>query len=291
MSGSLVTEGLVVPMVSPLTSDFQIDARAVHQIVEHLLAVPVNGIFILGTTGEARRLQLREKRLLVETVAPLTHGRCALYVGISDNDASAAVQAANEYHRLGADFAVAHPPTNLSDAGPILEAYFLQLAELIPLPLVMYNMPRITGVSIPIDMVERLSRHPNIVALKDSKNDATHVAQLLERLQGRQDFRVLIGCARLSALGLKRGAAGLVPSTANLFPQPYMDMIRAALAGNWDQVDRIQLHTNQLSAQYQYGRQLDESLAALKQLMASKGLCGPTAFAAVSATEPMGEPA
>lgn len=291
MTTASSVRGLIVPMISPLTHERRIDTQAVTHVIRHLLSVQIDGLFVLGTTGEARRLDDRQKRVLVERVVPTAKGRCAIYVGISDNQPHRAIQAARLYHRLGAEFAVAHPPVHKSLSSIGLADFFRALADSIPMPLVLYNMPRITGVSIPLDTLEGLAAHPNIYGLKDSENDAERLRRVLDRLAGRDDFNVLVGCAALSSDGLRHGAAGLVPSTANLFPLPYLQMIRAAQQGEWNEVSRLQAMTDQLSAQYQHGRQLDESLAALKQLMAGRGLCGPTAFVSVAPAEPMGEPA
>jgi 4-hydroxy-tetrahydrodipicolinate synthase len=276
-------------MISPLTREQHIDVVAVKQVVNHLITAHVDGLFVLGTTGEARRLNDLQKRALVEQVVPLVKGHCTTYAGISSNSIVDSVQAAHTMHGLGIEYAVSHPPMHVTMSDSELEDYFSRIADAIPMPLILYNMPRITGVSIPIHRVESLSRHPNIVGIKDSENNAPRLAMLLESVGGRSDFVVLVGCAALSADGLRRGAHGLVPSTANLFPDLYRTMCDAAQRGEWDVVQRLQVKSDTLSAQYQHGRELDDSLIALKQLMNSHGLCGPTTVIRPMRVKPVGE--
>jgi dihydrodipicolinate synthase/N-acetylneuraminate lyase len=277
--------GVVVPMVSPFTPDGSADAEAVGRIVEHLLAGGVGGVFVLGTTGEAASISAGGKRKLVERTVRSVAGRAAVYAGISGNCLEESVEAARQYQDLGADVVVAHPPSYypLNDAE--IEAYFLRLAERVPLPLVLYNIPATTHLSIGLECVERLSRHEKIVAIKDSAGDRQRVSDLLERLGGRDDFDVLLGSSPLFSHGLKLGAVGIVPSGANLAPREHQEMYESAAGGRWEAVERLQEEINAVTAQYVKGRSLGQSLAMLKALMEQRGLCGRTMLPPLRAHE------
>lgn len=268
--------GVVVPMVSPFTRTGEIDEPAVGRIVEHLLAARVAGIFPLGTTGEAASIHPQEKRRLVAATIRAVRGRALVYAGISSNCLRESVEAAMAYKQLGADAAVAHVPCYYPLNDKEIEAYFLRLADNIPLPLVLYNIPTTTHHSISLDVIGRLQKHPNIVAIKDSAADPQRLTDLLKCTGGRSGFPVLLGASPYFAHGLKLGAAGLVPSGAHLVPELYQAMYEAAMAGQWDRVDQLQRQTDEACAQYLRGRSLAQGLAALKSLLAQRGLCGPT---------------
>src|SRR5208282_1481586 len=149
--------------------------------------------------------------------------RVAFYAGISGNSMRDSLDAAEEWQQLGADAVVAHPPYYFPIPDAMHEAYFAKLADSLPLPLLLYNIPQTTHVSIPLEAVTRLSRHPNIIGIKDSQRDLPRLTRLIEEHRDEK-FRVLCGSISLSLECLRLGAHGLVPSTANFAPETYVAM-------------------------------------------------------------------
>jgi len=268
--------GVVVPMVSPFTPDGRIDEPAVGRIVELLVSHHVAGIFPLGTTGEAASISREEKRRLVAATVKFVAGRAIVYAGIAGNCLSESVAAAGEYLRLGVKAAVAHPPSYYPLSDREIETYYQRLADQIPLPLVMYNIPVTTHHSISLDVVDRLRKHPNIVALKDSASDPGRIVELLRRTGGRGGFPVLLGSSLQFAHGLKLGGIGLIPSGAHLIPDVYQSMYEAAMGDEWDRVDQLQSESEAAVAPYLKGRSLGQGLAKLKAILEERGICGRT---------------
>ncbi len=85
-------------------------------------------------------------------------------------------------------------------------------------PLLLYNMPMTTKVSIPLDVVEKLLGHPRLAGIKDSENNPKRLEELLQRFGGRKDFSMFVGVGALMEKGLRLGADGIVPSVGNLIP-------------------------------------------------------------------------
>jgi dihydrodipicolinate synthase/N-acetylneuraminate lyase len=112
------------------------------------------------------------------------------------------------------------------------------------------------------------------VGLKDSERNEERLLTALQMWSGRKDFSHLLGWAAKSAVSLLHGGDGLVPSTANLSPGVYTDMLKAVAAGDTAQLNRLQEMSDQLGASYQSGA-LGSSLGALKALMQKEGLCQP----------------
>src|SRR5207247_5515458 len=138
----------------------------------------------VGTTGEAASIHEPENRKLVVATVKHVAGRATVYAGISGNCFRESLDDAAAYQQAGAKAVVAHMPSYypLSDAD--IEAYFLRLADGVPLPLVLYNIPVTTHHSIALDSVEKLRRHPNIVAIKDSSGDRPRLTEMLKRTGG-----------------------------------------------------------------------------------------------------------
>ena len=276
MKSAETHRGVIVPMVTPFTSNGNIDEAAVRRVVEHLIAGGVQGIFVLGTTGEAVSISREERQVLVMTAVEATAGRVTTYAGISANCFQESVAAARAYGQMGIDAAAAHPPFYYPLSDQEIETWFRELADAIPLPLLLYNIPQTTHNSIPLDVVERLSSHANIVGIKDSANDVQRLDELLRRVGNRDDFSVLMGAGSLYSHGLTKGAQGVVPSMGNLDPVACRALYDAAKSGNQTETERVHQAMLALAGQYQQGRLLGESLSVLKAMMAERGLCGPT---------------
>ncbi len=266
--------GVVVPMVTPVTPAGEIDEPAAARIVERLVTGGCAGVFPLGTTGECVSVPADDKRRLVDAVVKANRGRATVYAGVSSNCFRESVDLAKAFKAAGADFVVAHAPSYypLSDAD--IEAYFARLADAVPLPLLLYNIPVTTHHTIALPVVDRLRRHPNVVAIKDSAGDADRLTELLKMTGGRDGFPVLLGSSQKFAHGLRHGGVGLIPSGGHLVPELYRAMFDAAMADRWPEVEELQVKTEAACAPYNKGRPLGESLAVLKALCEKRGLCG-----------------
>lgn len=268
-------QGVIVPMVSPFTLEGQIDTKSVHRVIEHLIAGGTDGVFVLGTTGEAASISMMEKQKLVMTAVNATKQRALVYAGISGNCLEESIAAARRYVDLGVDILVAHVPYYYVVNEDEIFRYFMTLADHVMGPLMIYNIPATTHISLSIDVAEKLSRHEGIVGLKDSENTPGRLEAAIERFSGRREFSYVVGCASLSAKSLAMGAAGIVPSAANLQPRLYKTLFEKATEGNASAAQELQRQTDQVSALYQGTRSLGQSLAALKAAMHLLGLCEP----------------
>lgn len=273
-------------MITPLTPNAQLDEDGVRRIVEHLIAGGVDGIFILGTTGESvsipYAMRSRFAAIAVEQVA----GRVRTYAGIANNIMSHSATAAAEYLAAGIDAVVAHPPFYYPLNNAELYDYFATLSGLIEGPLILYNMPATTHISIPLEVVERLCVLPNIIGLKDSERDIARQEAAIQIAHAQSDFAFFTGVAAYSTMALRLGADGTVPSSGNLIPDLCAEIYRCALSTDWERAQHFQERTDQIAAVYQTGRSLGQSLAGLKCAMQRLGLCGPTMMPPLQALAP-----
>lgn len=276
VSGAMPHRGVVVPMVSPVTPSGELDEGAVRRLVDWLVEGGVGGVFVLGTTGEAASLPQRARRELARLAIERVAGRCLVYAGIGSNCFEESVTAGREYLALGAHAVVAHLPAYFPLAPAEMVEYYRLLADRLKGPLVIYNMPPTTHMSIPLDALDALSRHPNVVALKDSENDLGRLKNVIATFRGRPDFAVFVGPSVHAAETLAAGADGVVPSSGNLAPDLWRRLYEQTRAGRWSEAAELQKQVNAVGHVYQAGRSLGQMMAGLKAGLEVRGLCGPT---------------
>lgn len=267
-------KGVVVPMVTPVTKEGALDTAAVERIITFFVEAGVSPL-LMGTTGEGNSVSQADGLLFVETAVKAAQKRITIYAGLTGNCFSEQLKQAEAYTNAGADVIVATLPTYYALTPEQMENYYRTLADSIQGPLMMYNILATTHMSIPVDVIQRLADHPNIVGLKDSERDLERMAQCIEIAKGCEDFCYFCGWAAQSAHSLELGGDGIVPSTGNYVPDMFQQLYEAAVKGDMDTANRLQDETNEIAKIYQKDRTLGQSLTALKVMMQSKGLCEP----------------
>ena len=261
-------------MVTPFTAQGEIDEEAAVRLMEHLYRFGAN-LFVLGTTGEGSSVAIDQREVLVRILvqqSPPSLPTMAAVMGLPYADT---VRVANRYLELGLDAVVLTLP-NYFVLNPLqMPRYLETLADQIEGDIILYNIPKTIHMSLPLEVVEELSHRDNVIGIKDSEPNQTRLGQALTLWKDRDDFFHFVGTNPLMSQGLLAGSRGIVPSTANLFPQLYQTMVECCAAGRKKEAQRIQQRTNELSAAYQKEGLLGESLANLKAMLAEQGLCAP----------------
>ena len=264
--------GVIIPAVTPLTEDHKLDEKAVERIFRHFYesnTVP----FILGTTGESASLPLQLKEAYVRAAVKNKKPGTILYAGISSNIISQSVEFAKFCADHGVDAVAANLPSYYTLTEDQIKRHYEYLVNAIPLPLVIYNIPSTTHMSIPLKLIDELSHHPNVIATKDSERSEERLKQSLEMWKDRDDFSHFLGWAAKSAEALMSGSDGLIPSTGNLVPEVYSALFDAIASDDHQRAYEMQKLSDIYGSLYQSGKILGESLWALKVLMKEKGLC------------------
>lgn len=264
--------GVIVPAVTPLTDKLHLDETAIEKIFTSFYQHNISP-FILGTTGESASLPLQLKKDYVLAAEKNKKMGSLLYAGIGSNVLAESNDFAAFCCLHAVDVLVATLPSYYGLTEKQMLNYFEKLADSVSLPLFIYNIPATTHMSIPLTVIDELSKHKNIVGVKDSERSEERMTESLKLWKDRNDFHYILGWAAKSADALLLGADGLVPSTGNLYPEIYADMLQA-----FEQGDKVKLFTMQklsddYGALYQANRTLGESLLELKTLMNKKGLC------------------
>jgi dihydrodipicolinate synthase/N-acetylneuraminate lyase len=264
--------GVVIPAVTPLTADLKLDHGAISKMFEFFSN---NGVhpFILGTTGEGASIPLSMKKEFIQLAGNTKKQGSVLYASISSNALEESIELAKYSFDNGVDVVVTTLPSYYALTETAMLKYLEQLAENVPGPLMIYNIPGTTHMSIPLNIIDQLSHHANVVGVKDSERSEERLKQSIELWKDRKDFSHFLGWAAKSADALLKGSDGLVPSTGNFESKLYADLYKAAMENDVDTAHSLQKLSDALGNLYQQGRTLGESLWALKVLMKEMGLC------------------
>lgn len=259
-------------MISPFDENLKIDEGAIERIINHLIDGDCHP-FVLGTTGESSSMASIEKEKLVKRTVRCAQGKSIIYAGISGNCMAESIDEAKKYCDMGIDVLVAHMPSYYPVDQDAIMKYYDTLASALPCPLIVYNIPMTTHLSIDLETVNKLSYHDNIVGFKDSQGGEERSNNAISHWKNREDFSYLLGRAAMSYRGLKAGADGIVPSGGNLTPQLYSTIVKAVCAGDEDLAKLAQKKTDRISSFYQQNRILSKSFPIFKVMLSTYGLC------------------
>ena len=266
--------GLIPPMVTPLDAKRRLDKKGTRNMVHHLLKGGVDGIFLLGTTGEGPHLSYAIREELVKTVCGLVKGRVPVLVGITETDLDDAVAFAAKCKSYGASAVVAAPPYYFKLTQAECVAWFTEMADRLPLPLVIYDMPAHTDTIIEPATIAKLAAHPNIIAMKDSSSIIALFNKFRIALEPFADkFSLFMGPDEAMGEAVLLGADGGVCTGANLWPAQFKAMYLAAKAGDVEKVRRLQRFTTMSSyLLYGLGQGQIGFLKGVKAALAEMGL-------------------
>jgi 4-hydroxy-tetrahydrodipicolinate synthase len=266
-------EGIVPPLITPLLAPDTLDTGGLERLVERVIGGGVHGIFILGTSGEAPCLSYRLRREVVQRVCCQVAGRIPVLVGITDTAIIEAVAMARFAAESGAQAVVAAPPYYFPAGQPELEQFIRALAQEVPLPLYLYNMPQMTKVQLDPETVRRVAGLEKIVGLKDSSGDLGYFRQLLEVAQQRPDWRVFIGPEHLLAESLRLGGHGGVNGGAQICPELLVGLYNACRRGETERAEQLHQKLLRLGEIYQVGKHASTVIKGMKCALSLLGVC------------------
>ncbi len=217
-------------MVTPFSRDGSVDYAALKGLVEAQTAAGVEGICSVGTSGESPTLTHEEHHKVIEKTIEFAAGKAKIVAGTGANSTTEAVSLTRAAIACGgADACLQVTPYYNKPNAEGLYRHFMTVADL-GLPVVLYNVPGRAGREIPVDVVARLARHPNIVAIKEAAGSVERVSAIKSRVP---DFTVLSGDDTLALPMMSVGAEGVISVASNVIPKAMGDMVRLAAEGRF----------------------------------------------------------
>ena len=230
--------GTGVALVTPFRNG-RIDFPALERVIEHVIAGGVDFLVSLGTTGEAVTLSDREVREVLDATIRINNGRKPLVAGVfGDNDTARLVQKVREFDFTGIDVIMSSSPAYNKPNQEGIYRHYMALAEVAPRPVIIYNVPSRTGSNVEAETVLRLAEASDqFFAVKEASGDLQQVMTILKYKP--DDFLVLSGDDLITLPMIGCGGDGVISVIANALPGPFAGMARAALAGNYDEAQRL----------------------------------------------------
>jgi len=220
-------EGVFPPLPTPFTESGSLALDRLRENVLGLEGTGLSGFLALGSNGEAFHLSGEEAEQVFATVRAAAPGKTVL-AGIGQLSTRATLEMARRAGAAGCDAALVLPPFYYKGAmtSEALRRHFEAVAEGSPLPILLYNVPANTGLSIPLDVIEALSRHPNVLGIKDSSGEVARLAEAIRFTRAGKPFSVFSGSYASTLPGLTFGIHGAVLAVANIAPRECVDLFR-----------------------------------------------------------------
>ena len=221
---------IMTAMVTPFGKEGNVDYELLKKLIDHLLSTGTDGILVSGTTGEGPTLTEEEKIELIEKTVEYVAGRVPVMAGTGSNNTKATIEYTNKVAKIdGVDAAlVVVPYYNKPDQAGMI-AHFTAVADNVDLPIVMYNIPGRTGVTMEVKTVAELSKHQNIIGIKD----CTGIVNMAEIVANTpDDFLAFTGEDADALVARNVGAQGVISVASHLFGKEISQMYAANSKGD-----------------------------------------------------------
>ena len=223
--------GAFTALVTPFRNG-EVDVEALEGMVEFQIHNGIHGLVPCGTTGETPAMSEEEDRLVIGTMVRVANGRVPVIAGSGSNSTDMAIKYTKMAEEVGADGSLQVAPYYNKPTQEGLYRHFATIAENTRLPLILYNIPGRTSVTIDAQTTARLAEIPNIVGTKESTL-SMNLAMDVMSLCG-EDFDVLSGDDPVTLPLMSLGGRGVISVASNVAPAAVSDMVNALLAGDWE---------------------------------------------------------
>ena len=230
-------DGVYPAVTTKFTPHEQLDIAGFTKNIEAQIDAGVSGVVLGGTLGEASRLSNEEKFQLLEVAKTTSANRVDVIVNIAEQTTEAAVELARKLEANGADGLMLLPPMRYGADSEETLAFFIAVAEVTSLPIMIYNNPIDYKIPVTIDMFRVLQEYPNIQAIKESSRDITYLTRLKIAFGDR--FKILSGIDNLALESLFMGADGWVAGLVCAFPEETVAIYKLAKARRHEEAIEI----------------------------------------------------
>lgn len=261
--------GTGVALVTPFNSDLSVDYSALSNIVNYNIENGINYLVISGTTGESVTITKQEKKEIVEVIKKTNEGRLPLVIGIGGNNTAKIIEEIKTTDFSGIAAILSVTPYYSKPTQKGIYQHFKAIAEVSPIPIILYNVPGRTSSNMLPETTLRLARDfVNIVAVKEAGNN---VAQYLQLLKNKpEDFLVISGDDDLALGAVLAGGAGVISVIGQALPKEFSKMIRLGLEGKAKEAYKLHFKLMDITS-YIFS---ENNPAGIKAVLEALKLCG-----------------
>ena len=214
-----VLSGSIVALVTPMNEDGSVDFNAIKKLVDWHVKEGTSGIVAVGTSGESATLEIDEHLEVIKSVVKYADGRIPIIAGSGSNSTAQAIKTTSESYKIGADYSLLVTPYYNKPSQKGLIEHYLKIADSCDIKQILYNVPSRTSCDLRPDTVEILSRHENIIGIKESVNTKERMKKLKNISDLNKDFLVFSGDDETFIDLLSIGGSGVISVAANVIPK------------------------------------------------------------------------
>ena len=237
-----VFEGVATALITPMNDDTTVNYKRLESLVDEQIKGGVDALVICGTTGEKSTLRYDEHLKVIEVSVKAAKKRVPIIAGTGSNDTVYSVELCNDAEKVGADaFLMVTPYYNKTSQNGLI-AHYNYIADRVNKPIILYNVPSRTGVQIKPDTYKELSKHQNIVAVKEANGDLSSIAETkylcgddLDIYSGNDDQTVPI---------MSLGGIGVISVLSNIMPGYMHELTTNYLIGDKEKATEMQIKAN-----------------------------------------------
>lgn len=222
--------GSMVALITPFHEDGSVNYDKLGELIEWHIQQQTDAILVLGTTAETPALTVTEEDEIARISIEAAGGRVPIIVGSGSNNTMIAMEQSIKYEKMGADaLLVITPYYNKTNKSGMVN-HFYTVADAVNIPIYVYNVPGRTGVSLTYEALAEISKHKNIVGIKEASGDISFITKISRLIN--DDFNMYSGNDDISIPLMSMGGAGIISVLANILPKETHDMAMAYLNGD-----------------------------------------------------------
>lgn len=225
-------DGIIPPLITPLTAEGEVDVLSLKRVTRYTVDGGVDGLWVLGATGQFHTLTERQRSIVTDTVIQEVNGQVPVLIGCIDSGSERSIERAKLAKASGADAIFATTPIYDKVTQVEVFAHFRRIRDSVDIPMLAYDASYATQTPMEIATVVELAEEGTLVGIKDSA-DFSDFPHLLAQLRHLPEFSVLTGHTCLADAAFYLGAAGCVPTLGNVLPSTYANIMAAAKKGDW----------------------------------------------------------
>ena len=245
-------EGIITPIITPFNDMDGVDEQALRRVIRYVMAGGVHGVFIGGSTGESYAIETKERVHAIEITVDEVAGKLPVYAGTGDITTRKSVELALAAKAAGAyALSIVTPYFITPNEKEIIDHYTTIAKAVYDMPILLYNNPDRTGVTISVNAIKKLSELPNILGIKDSSGEMTYVMEILRNAP--KTFGFFCGKDTMIFPTLVAGGKGAVPASSNVAPKLICALYAAVKNGDMDLARQLQFKLAPLRLAFSLG--------------------------------------
>jgi len=241
--------GIIPFLITPLTEKGNINERVLREIVDFLIRSGVHGLNILGSTGEFAYLTSVQKKELTEIVIDETNSRVPVITGVGSTTTTEAIKEAKRAEELGSDGILVILPTYFPISEEGTYEYYAEVAKAVNCPVIVYNNPHFTKITLTPDIINKLAEIHNIQYLKEASSNIAKIINIMD-LSGDR-IKIFSSSALIPVLVMMMGGVGWMAGPACIIPDLCLELYQLVTDGKWEKAIELQKRIWKLNVVFQ----------------------------------------